>query len=151
MSEMPKLQPVRIDMEGIYPIRMWRWLAYIREWVLLEDWYFILPDKKTKIVIPAGFDFDGASIPRPFWSILSPVGLLLIPGLVHDYAYRHAELIQVTEDGNRIPYKPDADRAYWDRLFKDISIAVNGFAITTLIAWLVLKLLGWRTWNKYRT
>jgi hypothetical protein len=39
----------------------------------------------TEIILPADFELDGASIPRIFWGILSPVGLLLIPGLIHDY------------------------------------------------------------------
>ena len=37
-------------------------------------------------VIPAGFKFDGASIPKFLHTFLSPVGVLLMGGLIHDYA-----------------------------------------------------------------
>ena len=59
----------------------------------MEDWYFRLPKNKTIIKIPKGFEFDGASIPRPFWWILSPVGLLFIPGLVHMHIKRMGSLV----------------------------------------------------------
>ena len=49
----------------------------------------------NKYVIPAGFKFDGASIPKFLHPFLSPqVGVLLIGGLVHDYAYKYATLLR---------------------------------------------------------
>ena len=37
-----------------------------------------------------GFVFDGASIPKFLRTFFSPVGVLLMGGLVHDYAYKYA-------------------------------------------------------------
>lgn len=42
---------------------------------------------KGMITIPAGFTTDGASIPRVFWSILSPYGEYFPAALVHDFLY----------------------------------------------------------------
>ena len=68
-------------------MRLLVWIFEVRKWELMENWYFTLNDD-VQIVINKGFVFDGASIPRPLWAFLSPVGLLLIPGLIHDYGYK---------------------------------------------------------------
>lgn len=54
------------------------------------------------IEVPAGFITDGASIPRLFWSMLSPFGDYFAAAIIHDYLYsshndrysrQHADLI----------------------------------------------------------
>ena len=80
-------------------LRIWRWITSIRKWKLTEDWEFKLPYDEPVIIIPKGFVFDGASIPRPLWGILSPTGLLLIPGLIHDFAYRYDYLWALDSEG----------------------------------------------------
>lgn len=39
------------------------------------------------IEVPAGFLTDGASIPRPFWAVLDPLGPYFQAAIVHDYLY----------------------------------------------------------------
>lgn len=39
------------------------------------------------ITVPAGFITDGASIPKMFWSVLSPFGDYFAAAVVHDYLY----------------------------------------------------------------
>ena len=148
MIEMPKLQPIQIDTKGkpLY-MQIFIWIFSIREWKLIEDWFYTLRDG-TKIVIPKEFLFNGASIPRPLWAILSPVGLLFIPGLIHDYAYQHNKLIQVDEQGNQSVYKPpEARRAFWDKKFLEIGMDVNGVAIVNVLAWIALRIGGWWAWS----
>jgi hypothetical protein len=41
-----------------------------------------------KIVVPAGFVTDGASVPRILWNVLPPFGLHFTASVVHDYLYR---------------------------------------------------------------
>ena len=150
MLELPKLRPILIKTKNVPSlIAHWRWITSIRKWEVIEEWSYVLPDD-TKIFIPEGFVFDGASIPRPFWAILSPVGLLLTPGLVHDYAYQHDKLLSLDSEGNRTIYKNKAGRGYWDRLFRDVAIEVNGFKIINNIAWIALVLFGWIDWNVKR-
>lgn len=50
-------------------------------WRLLED--FANPYQ----VVPAGFVFDGASVPRMLWSFLDPAGEAFEAACVHDYFY----------------------------------------------------------------
>ena len=151
MLEMPKLQPLRIEVKKTnYPVRLWRWVTYIRKWKLLEDWTYTLRDGTT-ILIPRDFVFNGASIPRPFWAILSPVGLLLIPSLIHDYAYVHDKLIAISDSGEQSDYNNKAGRVFWDTLFRDTAFDVNGIAITSTVAWLGVRLFGWIAWNSFHS
>ncbi len=148
--QMPKLTPLPIRTKNQpLPVRVWRWITYVRKWKVAEDWHHTLPDGTT-IVVPAGFEFDGASIPKPLWALLSPVGLLLIPGLIHDYAYRYDHLLALDDAGNRFAYNQNAGRKYWDRLFKEVGWDVNGLALIDMIAWLALYLFGWLAWNRRR-
>lgn len=39
------------------------------------------------IVVPAGFESDLASVPRPFWSWIPPYGRYLWASIVHDFLY----------------------------------------------------------------
>lgn len=49
-----------------------------------------IEDKKRgrKIVIPDGFSFDLASVPRALWSLIAPFELSILAPLVHDFLYR---------------------------------------------------------------
>lgn len=150
MLKMPVLRPIPVKTKNQpYLKALWRWLFEIRKWELFEEWRYRLKDG-NQIMIPKGFIFDGASIPRPFWIILSPVGLLLIPGLLHDYAYRYGRLEKISHRGKISPYKPDAGRLFWDRLFRDEAIKVNGFWFINHLAWLALIVAGWFAWYSYR-
>ena len=146
---MPKVQPLPIETKGKgLLVAIWIWLTVPRSWLLLEDYELALPGI-GKIFVPQGFIFDGASIPRIFWFFLSPVGLLFIPGLLHDYGYRKNELILRLADGTLV-YKTSLSKKYWDKLFMLAAIHVNGFEIINKAAWLALQLGGHGTWKGHR-
>ncbi len=68
------------------------WLLGTRQWEIVKDFNYSVGG--SQYVIPAGFKFDGASIPKFLHTFLSPVGVLLMGGLVHDYMYKYeAQLI----------------------------------------------------------
>jgi hypothetical protein len=149
-KDMPKLLPLPIPTakyEKWLP-KILTWIFSIRKWKLTEDWRYKLNDR-DEILIPKGFTFDGASIPRPLWSILSPVGLLLIPGLIHDYGYRYNQLWKIN-DGEVMPFPKKPDREYWDALFLKVSLKINGLVLINILAWIALTLGGWYTWRKRR-
>ena len=62
---------------------------------MTKDWKYTIDEKEY--VIPAGFQFDGASIPKFLRTFFSPVGVLLLGGLVHDYAYKYKTLLEVNK------------------------------------------------------
>lgn len=52
-----------------------------RAWELLENF------KNPFQEVPAGFVFDGASVPQMLWSFMDPAGEAFEAACVHDYLY----------------------------------------------------------------
>lgn len=68
LDSMPVVKPVPIPTKN-QNTKLKKIVASIfevRKWVLTENWYYELSDG-SMILIPKGFEFDGASIPRPLW------------------------------------------------------------------------------------
>ena len=97
-DELPHLQPVKISTKGK---GFWKgiimWLTSTRNWTITKDWKYKI--NGNEYVIPKGFQFDGASIPKFLRTFFSPVGVLLIGGLVHDYMYKYSALKSVQAKG----------------------------------------------------
>ena len=147
--EMPILRPIAIPSKQRNRLsRFIVWMHQVRHWEIVENWKFFLPDG-TEIVIHRGFIFDGGSVPRPFWWLLSPTGLILIQSLIHDYAYRYNQLWQV-QNGQVTPYMEGAGRSFWDDLFRQIGRDVNGMSGANFMAWLAESLFGGISWRKNR-
>jgi len=96
-TDYPLMKPLRIATKGKGFFRMiLMWLLGVRHWEIAKDFHYELNGEKY--IIPAGFKFDGASIPKFLHMFLSPVGVLLIGGLVHDYAYKYETLLKKNKD-----------------------------------------------------
>ncbi len=143
-DRMPKMQPVpiRTASKGFWG-GILMWLLGTRKWVITEDFHYRLNGIGYKI--PYGFEFDGASVPKFLATFLSPVGVLLMGGLVHDYGYKYATLMK--KDGSTIGYH---DQKYMDTLFRDICIEVNGFKVLNYLAYYALRLAGFAAWNGHK-
>jgi len=98
------------------------------------------------LLIPEGFTFDGASVPRVFWPILNPTGILLVPGLFHDFAYKYRCYISV-EQGI---VHADQDQRVYDTHFAKNGELINGFKCINGSAAAVLKSAGYVAWDKHR-
>ena len=120
------------------------WILGVRHWEIAKDFEFEL--NSNKYVIPAGFKFDGASIPKFLHMFLSPVGVLLIGGLVHDYAYKYQTLLK----SNKIDTIGNITQKRADEIFRDINIEINGFFLMNYLAYWSLRLGGFVAWNKHR-
>ena len=144
-EELPHLQPVRIATKGK---GFWKgiimWLLTTRNWVTTKDWKYKIND--VEYVIPAGFQFDGASIPKFLRTFFSPVGVLLIGGLVHDYMYKYTACKPLNKKDPLLLV--DQKRA--DQIFRDINIEVNGFYFMNYLAYWSLRLGGFVAWNGHR-
>jgi hypothetical protein len=144
-TAMPDLKPLPIKTKGkgfFKAIVMW--LLGTRNWQLVNDFTYVL--NGNKYVIPAGFKFDGASIPKFLRTFFSPVGVLLIGGLVHDYAYKYETLLR--ENKRDTLGKISQKRA--DEIFRDININVNGFYLMNYLAYWSLRAGGFVAWNGHR-
>ena len=109
------------------------WLTSTRNWEITKDWKYNI--NGNKYVIPAGFQFDGASIPKFLRTFFSPVGVLLMGGLVHDYMYKYTACKPARP--KRALLIVDQKRA--DQIFRDINIEVNGFYFMNYLSILVIK------------
>ena len=142
-KNMPKMSPMPIETKdkGFFK-GVWMWLMGSRHWEIVEDWRFEVNGQKH--VIPAGFQFDGASVPKFLATFLSPVGVLLMGGLVHDYIYKYATLLK---DTKKRPNCGVMTQKEADILFRDICIEVNGFKVLNYLAYWSLRLAGFVAWN----
>ena len=142
---MPELKPVPIKTKGK---GFWKgivmWLLSTRNWILTKDWKYNIDGKEY--VIPAGFQFDGASIPKFLRTFFSPVGVLLMGGLVHDYAYKYKTLLEV----NKKKTMGELTQKRADEIFRDINIIVNGFYSMNYLAYWSLRIGGFVAWNGHR-
>mgnify|MGYP001026534108 FL=1 len=145
-KNMPKMSPLPIETKdkGFFK-GVWMWLMGSRHWEIVEDWRFEVNGQKH--VIPAGFQFDGASVPKFLATFLSPVGVLLMGGLVHDYIYKYATLLK---DTKKRPNCGVMTQKEADLLFRDICIEVNGFKVLNYLAYWSLRLAGFVAWNGHK-
>ena len=144
-SQFPTMRPIPIKTKGKGFFKMiMMWLLGVRHWEIVNDFEYELEGQK--FVIPAGFKFDGASIPKFLHTFLSPVGVLLIGGLVHDYAYKYETLLK----GNKKDTMGVISQKRADEIFRDINIEVNGFYLMNYLAYWSLRLGGFMAWNKHR-
>jgi len=142
--EMPRIIPIPARTKGLPWYRAtWNWLTVPTFWMLSEDYGYKLTDG-TKILFPSGFRFDGASIPRAFWPLINPDGIMFLQGMIHDFGYRHGYLLR--EDWT--PYMKGAGKSFWDQMFYEEGNAINGMKPLNYAAWTALQTFGWIAWNK---
>lgn len=151
-EEFPHMKPIPIKTKGK---GFWKgilmWLLGTRQWEIVKDFNYSLGG--SQYVIPAGFKFDGASIPKFLHTFLSPVGVLLMGGLVHDYMYKYeAQLINNKNymDSNLKNEGVPVTQKKADQIFRDINIEINGFFFMNYLAYWSLRLGGFMAWNKHR-
>lgn len=86
-------------------------------WTLLE------PLQYESIIVPTGFETDGASIPRPLWWFLPTWGRYSRAAVVHDYLCR-----------TKTPSRRKADAVFFDAM---VECGVN---VTVRWMWLSVRL-----------
>lgn len=143
-EKMPHMQPIIIKTAGKgFWGAIWMWLTGVRQWTIAEDFNYTLNGENY--VIPAGFQFDGASVPKFLATWLSPTGVLLMGGLIHDYAYKYETLKKISGDTmGKITQKQA------DIIFRDINIEQNGFHLLNYLAYWALRIGGFVAWNGHR-
>lgn len=87
-----------------------------------------------KHTIECGYRSNGMSVPRAFWSIISPQfdPITLVPSVCHDWLYE-----------NHVCTRECADKWYMDALI------ANGFPVAKAkIVYLSLRMFGESHWNE---
>ena len=101
-------------------------------WILNED--FSIRVKDNVYTIKAGFDFDGASIPRRFWNIVGhPMGVRkMVAAMIHDAAY-----------ASHIITRKEADKLFM-QLLKAYCVGLS----VTLSCYTAVAAFGWTMYPK---
>ena len=148
MIKLPILEPLPILTKGLpWYKRTYRWLFGSRKWRVKED--FIFKFRGYKILIPKGFITDFASIPKFFRPLLSPVGILMVPGLLHDFYYKYHYLLITNEKGTFKLYV-NRGKFFGDKIFKDVAKQINGMFVPNIVATVALEAFGWPAWWRHR-
>ena len=165
-NNMPLMRPLPLkskNQSGWFN-RLLVYLYIPREWELLQSWHWTYiensgrPDERQiRLVLPKGFRCDVASIPRPFRALFNPSGLLLLPALLHDYAFEYNQLWQIDADGNYIPYTwPEyyddrEQKRFWDDLLYAAGEQINGVGLVNSVILFLGRIgLSQPTWKMYR-
>lgn len=79
------------------------------EWatVLDQTYTFRVNNRINTVVIPRGFEWDGASIPRLFWRVAGhPMQYDTLPGaLLHDFCFTNRPMV----NGRRVTFEESAE------------------------------------------
>lgn len=87
-----------------------------------------------RILVPAGFHTDYASIPQILWNILPPVGRYDRAAVVHDYLYRHNGVT----------------RKQADLVLQEAMGVLSVDGLKSKAIYLGVRAGGWVTWRRYR-
>jgi len=95
-----------------------------------------------QITVPAGFKFDLASVPRPFWFLIAPFDLSIAAPLIHDflYAYRGNPTA-----GSIVPPKVYCRRET-DGIFREIMQKEGVAGWRRFFAYWAVRWFGWIPW-----
>lgn len=132
------------------------------EFELVEPFSYEWQDEKTrewwKITIPEGYCYDGASIPRIFWTLtgLLPIGTHAGAAAVHDYGYqRRGRLIRGEMEwrpNDTAQWVPRAinwdDHRIWDGLFRRIMRDAGETPWKREAMYRAVWLFGGAAWNR---
>lgn len=88
-----------------------------------------------ELLIPAGYCYDMATVPKWLWSVVRPFNDGLLATLIHDYLYVHKE-------------KHMLSRAESDREYLKWLTVTNNNQFDNTIRYLVVRAFGWLWWNK---
>jgi hypothetical protein len=143
--EMPKLQPFAIKTQQFsFYSKLWRLLFRKRQWQLIEDWHYVLPNKRV-IIIPKGFIFDGSSYPAIVWLFYSPTGLLLIPVILHDFCFQY-NYLWAKQDDTIFKFKEGNGFFKWSALVRNVGIERNELILIDYFTWFICITFGWINW-----
>lgn len=105
----------------------------VRMWELIEPFTVVIGNEK--ITVPAGFVTDGASVPRPLWSICAPMGGSFgEAAIIHDFLYSK--------------YSTCTNRKIADRIFYKIGRHRGANLIQAKLVYIAVRIFGSSHWKR---
>lgn len=154
MMRMPALRQVRRTPDGPWWRRLLDWFGSAAVYEVVEEFSCAvnLSNGFWNLTLPAGFRSDLATTPRLSWLFgFRPDGPLLIPGLFHDFWYRHGQVLVYGERGESRGVVVGKWTA--DLMFMDLVGEMSGLRLPGLVGFIALTLFGlpaWRANAKHR-
>lgn len=115
-----------------------------RRYRLLERFTVISAVVGGVITVPAGFEYDGESIPTALHSLVPPFGQSRRAACVHDYLYQRGAYQR--PDGAWV----EVERRTADQVYLELALLKGLPQWRALLRYRVLRLVGWKAWNKWR-
>ena len=111
-------------------------------YLVAEDYevYVECKDYKGKIIVPAGFRTDLASVPKALWSIIPNSGKHTFAAVAHDYLYANNR-----KSSNGIF---DFSRANCDEIFYNKMRHYQVGKLKARTMWLAVRTFGWQFYKK---
>lgn len=109
-----------------------------------------------RLVVPSGYRFDGASIPRFAWTPLglAPHGVMDGPALLHDYTYNYQGdfppgAYQIQVYGVWQDCKRSMPRSEADELLRELCRHFKvGNSVKIWLVWAAVRSCGWWAWMR---
>lgn len=110
-------------------------------WTLEES--YTAPDGSRTLRVAAPFEFDLATVPRPFWGLIAPFELSIVAPLVHDFLYLYAG----DPPAGAVTPAHHYTRAEADRLFLRLMQAEGVAFWRRTLAYAAVRLFAGPTWG----
>lgn len=115
-------------------------LVWPRRFVLLE------PQVIDGHQVPAGFISDGLSVPKPLRILFDPLGVSVLPAVLHDYLVRY----RVGLDARGQLVASGLSRRECDARFRRAAARINGMPDYAALLWIAVRVGGWIPWRNHR-
>ena len=148
----PIVKPVKLVTLGEKWYKKFFQALRARKYELVFDYYLYIPEHKREYFVPKKFVCNFASIPRLFWSIVPPDGLLLIPSVFHDFGYTYKGLLsrKVNSEWKESMKFIEMTQEELDKFFEYLGKEVNDIKVLPAAAHRSLRLFGFIAWNRCR-
>jgi len=92
-----------------------------------------IDDSGLEIIVPKGFIFDGASIPKRLWHVVGhPLGEYLPAALIHDFLY-----------SNHLIGRKEADKVFYRAM-----VACKVPAMKAKMMYAAVRAFGWKNYKE---
>ena len=88
-----------------------------KDWWIVEKPYHLHTAREGHLIVPEGFETDGASVPRAFWRLMPPMSEYTRIAVCHDFFYSNDGKVVWIFDGQ--PVETQINRPRADLLFRD--------------------------------
>lgn len=129
--------------------KVFAFVTYRRKFEIKQEYSLWCPFLGKYIYLPAGFVFDGASVPKPLNGLYSSTGVLFFGAPPHDFGYRYKGLIHINFPTGGL-YFTSYSKKELDRIFESLCTLESGMKKASWAATKTLTLFGFTGWNANR-